>query len=178
MSLKMNKIFAAVFFVLALALTLTPNVIAPVCKPVPVDGKEVSKCETCGPAMGMDDKDMAKDSNMADKKDMSKEPMKVKPMKCKWFGEAVKATGILMMALAVGLFTLKNADIRKGVVLANILLGLQAIIHIVFIGGCMNAKMPCRAHTIPAVILISGIYTVLSFYYLVRIKKDVVNQDN
>lgn len=173
MSLKVNKIFAAVFFVLAIALILTPDIVAPVCRPVMTDGADTSKCDInkCEP-------NMDKSSNMADADNISKEPMKSKPMKCKWMGEAVKATGIIMMALAVALFTLKNADIRKGIVAANILLGLQAVIHIIFIGGCMNARMPCRTHTVPTVILISGIYTVLSFYYLVRIKKDVINQDN
>ena len=175
MSLKLNKIFAAVFFVLAIALILTPDIVAPVCRPVMTDEANAPKCEMnkCEPNM-----DKGSNADNMSKEPMKSKPMKAKHMKCKWMGEAVKATGIIMMALAVALFTLKNADIRKGIVAANILLGLQAVIHIVFIGGCMNPQMPCRTHTIPTVILISGIYTVLSFYYLVRIKKDVVNQDN
>lgn len=170
MASKTNKIFAAVFFVLALILTLTPSLIAPVCNPV-VDKASILKCES--------DMKMSEGSNMSSSKNMKKEPMKLRYMKCKWFGEAVKATGIIMTALAVALFTLSSSDIRKGIVVANILLGLQAIIHIIFIGGCMKPTMPCRAHTIPVVILISGIYIVLSFYYLVKAKKeDAVNKDS
>lgn len=171
----MNKIFSIVFFALALIVILTPSFIAPVCGPMSND-MGGSKCMSdtemkCDLAM-------KSDNNMKADTGMDKEPMKHKKyMKCHWMGEAIKATGITMAALAVALFTLKNPEIRKGIIVGNILSGLQLIMHIFFIGGCMKPTMPCRTRTIPTVILVAGIYIITSFYYLVRTKNNVINQD-
>jgi hypothetical protein len=84
-------------------------------------------------------------------------------MKCHWTGQAELGAGFLLAALGVGMLLSASAEIRAGLNLAAALTGALALaLPHLFIGGCANAAMPCRAVSFPSLTVIS-ILTVAGF---------------
>jgi len=88
-------------------------------------------------------------------------------MKCHWMGEAVKGIGIAMAVLAAVFLILRNSVAAVGIAASNIVLGILALLMpLKLIGTCKMSDMHCNLHTKPAILLVAGLYTLISCIYV------------
>lgn len=88
-------------------------------------------------------------------------------MKCHWMGEAVKGIGIAIAVLAAVFLILRNSVAAVGIAASNIVLGILALLMpLKLIGTCKMSDMHCNLHTKPAILLVAGLYTLISCIYV------------
>lgn len=95
-------------------------------------------------------------------------------MKCHWMNQVVKGIAVVMFVMSVLLIFVKSRAFACGLVFANIPVGCYAgMVAWRLIGGCKMHDMACNLYTRPAVYLISGLYVLLSLFYLLRFRDDL-----
>ena len=82
-------------------------------------------------------------------------------MKCHYTGSAEIGVGLVAIVLGVLLLVFKDAAVRIGLSVGVVLNAVLAILlPAVHIGGCKMPEMSCRAHTFPALYIVSAIAIV------------------
>ncbi|MDR3175494.1 MAG: DUF4418 family protein [Desulfovibrio sp.] len=94
---------------------------------------------------------------------------------CFWTAKAEAGLGGLIVFASLLLFFSASPERRSGItlVLAGIA-ALGALIPFELIGVCLQESMPCRAGTLPALLLLSGfffLFALLHSFYLIRYRK-------
>jgi hypothetical protein len=95
---------------------------------------------------------------------------------CFWTAKAEAGLGGLVIFASLLLFFTASPERRSGITL--VLTGsavLGALIPFKLIGVCLQESMPCRAGTLPALLLLSGFFFLLALlhsFYLIRQHKD------
>lgn len=115
---------------------------------------------------------MSADKNMENEAESVEGQLKKKrAMPCYNTGNAIKGVAIIMVLTGFAFFLLDNKDIRTGLAISNIAIGILPILFIKIIGVCKMATMSCRSLTTPAVYLISGVYIILNVFVIIRNRK-------
>lgn len=198
MSTNLSRIFAVIFIVLGGVLFFIPDHIAPVCyhtyrqsvaktminqikqeKSMENQDCSTGECETVGekPMNGEMSKDKPMGGEMSgEKMDNAEESIegklkKKQSMPCYHTGNAVKGVAIMIVLMGFVFFLIDNKEIRTGLAISNIALGILPILFIKIIGVCKMAAMSCRTLTTPAICLVSGLYIVLNVFFVIRNRK-------
>jgi hypothetical protein len=95
---------------------------------------------------------------------------------CFWTAKAEAGLGGLVVFASLLLFFSDSSERRLGItlVLAGVAV-LGALLPSELIGVCRRESMPCRAGTLPALLLLSGfffLFALLHSFYLIRRRKD------
>lgn len=171
MNTRLSRIFAVIFIIFGLVLFFVPGHIAPVCpmpsveKPMDTKMQGEKQMEACS----SEECKISADNAMSNSKSTDK-PM-AKPMRCYHTGNAIKGVAVMMGVLGLVFFLIDNKEIRTGLAISNIALGILPIMFIHIIGVCKMAAMRCRTMTTPTVYLLSGLYIVLNIVFLIRNRK-------
>lgn len=199
MSTNLSRIFAVIFIVLGGVLFFIPDYITPVCyykyrqsvektmmnqikqeKQTEIQDCSTGECEV-GDRKSMNgkmtgDKSMGDEMSGDEKMDNGEESidskLKVKrAMPCYHTANATKGVAIMIVLMGFVFFLIENKEIRTGLAISNIALGILPILFIKIIGVCKMAAMSCRTLTTPAVYLVSGLYIVLNVFFIIRNRK-------
>lgn len=100
-------------------------------------------------------------------------------MKCWWSTQAEIAIAILLAVIGIGIFVFQSKQVRFGMSLVGVAIGVMAIlIPGLLIGGCMNPTMACRSITFPCIYVIATITILValvnSIYLYQQMKKEQV----
>jgi hypothetical protein len=101
-------------------------------------------------------------------------------MKCFWTGRAELGIGILVIMLGLLNIAVSSIQVRLGLNLALVFVGIQAaLVPTWLIGVCNMPKMNCHAIAAPSILFISVLVTLLALgnvFYLFRLGKKTGEQ--
>ena len=100
-----------------------------------------------------------------------------KKMACYYTGKAVIGIGILIVALGVVYFFLKNKGTRLGIAIAEFFTsGLVLAFPLKLTGLCKMSDMACRVKTLPALIVVSILLVIVSLIDIFFLAKGVKSE--
>ncbi len=163
--MKNRIIFGILFIVLGTLIAFGPQTIFPVCEYA--SAHESAEQSPAQASMQMD----KQDGGAAAEKSGSKSAMPM-IMKCHYTAQAELPIGIVIAALGALLIVFKSVRARVGLSIALAVGGVFALlIPTVLAGVCGSEQMPCRALTLPALIILSIaviVIAALSIVYLIQ----------
>ncbi|MEI6100344.1 MAG: DUF4418 family protein [Eubacteriales bacterium] len=166
--MKNRLLFGIFFIVLGALIAFGPQTIFPVCA---VQAAQQSAAQSSAqPSM-----QMSSQSASASDEDSKTESAMPMVMKCAYTAQAELPIGIVIAALGALLIVFKSARVRIGLSIALVLGGVFALlVPTALIGVCAGEQMPCRALTLPALVILSVVViasAALNAGYLLKSNK-------